>query len=109
MKKNTSNKFGLSEETIHLLESALSKFPQIQEVKIFGSRAMGTYRPGSDIDLAIFSDDLSHLDWLDLLDGIEDLNLLYEIDCLYYNKIDTPALKEHIDQVGKVFYKANKA
>lgn len=106
LKSNTTNNFGISEEVIALITNVFNKFPTIKEVKIFGSRAMGNYKPGSDIDLAIFSDSLTHNDLLDILQELEDLELLYEIDCLDYNKTKEPALKEHINHVGITFYKA---
>ena len=106
LKNNTTNDFGLSEETRTLLVGVFQKFPQVQEVKIFGSRAMGNYRPGSDIDLVVVAPSLSHDELLNLQVGLEDLELLYEIDCLAYHKITEPALREHIDLVGKTFYKA---
>lgn len=106
LKKNTKSKFGLSEKTIALLRDAFRKFPEVKKVKIFGSRAMGNYRPGSDIDLAVFADALPHNTLINILRKIEDLELLYEIDCLDYNKIDNPELREHIDVIGKTFFKA---
>ena len=48
------NNFGLSEKTIEIIKKLLSNYPQIKEVKIFGSRAKGNYKPSSDIDLALF-------------------------------------------------------
>lgn len=44
-------KFGLKDETIEHVHDVFSRFPQIEEVIIYGSRAKGTYRNGSDIDL----------------------------------------------------------
>ena len=73
---------------------------------MFGSRAMGSFRPGSDIDLAIFSDSLTHDDLMNILRELEDLELLYEIDCIDYHTIKEPALQEHINLVGKTFFKA---
>lgn len=96
--------FGLSSQTISLLLSAFSKFPAIEKVKIFGSRAMGSYKPGSDIDLAIFAKPFSYNDLLDVELAIEDLELLYKVDLIDYSKIDHKELKEHIDKVGKIFY-----
>lgn len=96
--------FGLSSQTTSLLHSAFSKFPAIEKVKIFGSRAMGNFRPGSDIDLAVFAKALSYNDLLDIKMAIDDLELLYKIDLIDYNNIDHQELKEHIDQAGKIFY-----
>lgn len=48
--------FGLSEKTLMRIRSFLKAFPEIEEVKIYGSRAMGNYKRGSDIDLAVYGD-----------------------------------------------------
>jgi uncharacterized protein len=46
--------FGLNESELHYILSVLSRFKEIQTAKIFGSRAKGNFKPGSDIDLALF-------------------------------------------------------
>ena len=106
LRNNTTNSFGLSEETTALLVGVFQKFRQVQEVKIFGSRAIGNYRAGSDIDLVVLAPNLSHDDLLNIQIALEDLELLYEIDCLVYHKINEPALREHIDLAGKTLYTA---
>lgn len=102
---NTTNKYGLSENIISLLQNTFSRSPKIELVKIFGSRAMGNYQPGSDIDLAFCAKNFSHDDFLNLSLSIDDLVLLYEIDLIDYHKINNPNLKEHIDTIGKGFYR----
>lgn len=106
MSNNTLNNYGLSPEALNLLNEVFRSFPEIEMVKIFGSRAMGNYRPGSDIDLVIISRNLAHEEHMKILNALEDLELLYEIDCLNYTSIKEPALKEHIDTYGKILYKA---
>ncbi|WP_321426459.1 nucleotidyltransferase domain-containing protein [uncultured Bacteroides sp.] len=96
--------FGLSESVISELNNIFRKYPAIDEVVIFGSRAKGNFTNGSDIDLAvkggITSDDILKIN-LDL----EDVELLYKVDVISYNeKIGTP-IGRHIDRVSKVFYK----
>lgn len=104
LKNNITNDFGLSREITFLIQEVFSKFPKISEVKIFGSRALGNYRPGSDIDLAIFGSSLTHDDLMAILKELEELELLYEIDCIDYQNIKEPALREHIDLYGKTFF-----
>ena len=103
--KSTSvRSFGLSEDVIGLLRSVFASVPAIEKVVIFGSRAKGNYRPGSDIDLAVFAADFTHDDLLDLLVKIDDLELLYQVDCIDYATITNDALRDHIDRVGRVLY-----
>lgn len=72
---------------------------------MFGSRAMGNYRPGSDIDLAVVSDTLTFDGLLELEAQLEMLGLLYKIDLQNLKKIKDTDVLDHIKRVGKVFYK----
>ena len=95
--------FGLNQKTINQLNSVFQKYPEIHQVKIYGSRAVGNYRTGSDIDLAFFSEskeDLSsRLSW-----ELDDLPTPYLFDVVNYNKLSNNPLKKEIDQNGKIFY-----
>lgn len=55
---------------------------------------MGNYKAGSDIDLAVFAPNFEHSDLMDFTVHIENLHLLYEIDCLDYYRIDNPSLRQ---------------
>lgn len=96
------NNFGLSEKTIEIIKKLLSNYQQIKEVKIFGSRAKGNYKPSSDIDLALFGniDDklLRHI-----ASELDELPTPYQFDILNYNDIDNENLKNNIDKFGKIF------
>ena len=82
----------------------LRRYPNIEKVLIFGSRAKGTYSEGSDIDLAAVGDGLTFNQLMDINIQIEDLGLLYKVDVVDYNKnIGTP-IGDHISRVGKPFY-----
>ena len=98
--------FGLPQKTISQLRSVFKNHPEITQVKIYGSRARGHYRRGSDIDLAFFSEsekDLSsNLSW-----ELDDLPSPYIFDLVNYNTLNDSPLKEEIDKYGKVFYKKN--
>lgn len=95
-------KYGLSDFVIADLQNVFKSFPAIDEVLIFGSRAKGNYRDGSDIDLALVSKaPISYNDMMDIKIKIDDLGLLYKVDLVdYYKKKGTP-LGNHIDRVGK--------
>ena len=53
------NAFGLAERDLAYIIAAVSEFPEIQKAVVFGSRAKGNYKKGSDIDIAIFGEDIS--------------------------------------------------
>ncbi|HBX50259.1 MAG: hypothetical protein A2309_02005 [Bacteroidetes bacterium RIFOXYB2_FULL_35_7] len=102
-------RFGLSENIIEEIILILSKYQKIESVIIFGSRAKGNYSNGSDIDLAVKGNSLSFDEFIQIQTEFDQLELLYKIDFIDYTKINEPALKEHIDSVGKFFYKSDKS
>lgn len=94
---------GLNENTRILLQSVFQDYPQIEEVRIFGSRAMNTHQDHSDIDLVIGGEiDVQTLGKLKL--DLEDLPLAQMIDIQVYNQITHTDLKQHIDHFGKKIY-----
>ena len=99
-------KYGLNDTVIAELQAVFGHHPNIKKVLIFGSRAKGNYRDGSDIDLAAIGNNLDYSQLLNILVEIDNLGLLYRVDLLDYQKhINTP-IGEHIDRVGQVFYQS---
>lgn len=93
--------FGLSPETLTAIDHCLRTFPEIVSARIYGSRAKGNYRPGSDIDLAYESPiDCS----APLLAALDALPFPYLFDVTHYDSLDNDQLKDHIDRVGVVIY-----
>ncbi|MEK7729203.1 MAG: nucleotidyltransferase domain-containing protein [candidate division KSB1 bacterium] len=98
-------KFGLSQRDTSSIEEALSRFPEIEKAIVFGSRAMGNYKPGSDVDLAIVGAAITPTTVLRLRALLnEDLPLPYFIDVAHYEKIKNAALKQHIDHEGHLLF-----
>ena len=99
---------GLSEATIAHIHGVLARFGEVHKAVLYGSRALGTYRAGSDIDLTLYGSSLG----FDLLGSIanelDDLLLPYTIDLSFVEKIENPSLREHIDRVGVVFYERRR-
>jgi predicted nucleotidyltransferase len=98
-----TNKFGLSTKTIEAIHSVFSKYSKIEKITIYGSRAMGNYREGSDIDLVMTAPTLTTSDLLKIENEIEDLMLPYKLDLSLFHQIENPDLIEHIKRVGKDF------
>jgi len=102
------NAFGISEKSERLLMDEFAKYAEISEVLIFGSRAKGNFKNGSDIDLAIKGDLCSDLLAFNLSSIFnEKLPIPYHIDIVNYDTIESNELKQHINRVGKLFFKAN--
>lgn len=98
------NTHGLPDTAVAKLQSVFAAHPHIEQVILYGSRAKGNYRPGSDIDLTIVGD---AVDWQELLridNEIDDLLLPYKWDLSLLRQIDNPDLLEHIRRVGITFY-----
>jgi len=99
------NAFGISEKSYQLLATALSKYPQIEEVIVFGSRAKGNYKNGSDIDLAIKGAQCTPGLAFELNGYFnEELPIPYHVDIIDYDSLRNKDLKDHIDRVGIRFY-----
>ena len=97
--------FGLKQEDINKINEIFSHYTAIEQVILYGSRAKGNFQPGSDIDLAIIDLNLSFSDVSDIEMKLDDLLLPYKIDLAQKRKISNLDLIEHINRVGKVFYK----
>jgi len=48
-----NNKLGLKDGNIETIISVLKKYPGIEQALIFGSRAKGDNKPGSDVDMVL--------------------------------------------------------
>ena len=98
-------KFGLKEETVQKINSIFASVPEVNEAILYGSRAKGNYRPGSDIDLTLKGTGLK----LDVMNKIglqlDDLLLPYMFDISVFNHIKDADLIDHINRVGIIFYK----
>ena len=97
--------FGLSKDTLAKIRQSIHKLAQIDKVIIYGSRAKGNYRNGSDIDITLFGENLNLNNSIyPLMDLLDDLYLPYMFDISIFDKIDNQNLKDHINRVGQVFY-----
>ncbi|HEY5593314.1 MAG TPA: restriction endonuclease subunit S [Paludibacter sp.] len=97
-------KFGLEVQVIENIISVLEQHPKVDKGFVFGSRAKGNYRPDSDIDIAIKGNEITTDDIIAISVAIETIGITHKFDLIDYNSIKEPALKEHIDRVGIVFY-----
>ncbi len=93
--------FGLPPRTLSLLRGVLGKHPGIQRAIVYGSRAKGNFRPGSDIDLTLDAPGLMFSELLRINGELDDLMLPYTIDLSLLKQIDNPSLLSHIERVGK--------
>ena len=98
------NSFGISEKSYKLIIKVLMQYPNIEKTIIYGSRAKGNFRRGSDIDLAITGEKLSPAIALEIAALLNEQEPIpYKLDVIHYESICNSDLKEHIDRVGQEF------
>lgn len=99
-------RFGLCGATLASLRAVFEAHPGVRRVVVYGSRAKGCARPGSDIDLAIDAPGLPFTEFLRIEQELDDLNLPYELDLALLEQIESADLRDHIDRVGQLLWPA---
>lgn len=97
--------FGIPTKSMTLIKKAMAEIREIERAVIFGSRSMGNYKNGSDVDMVIYGNDIT----MNLVNKLsmelnEILPLPYYFDIFHYESLENVQLKEHIDKFGKMFY-----
>ena len=101
--------YGLKQDTIDAIIQCLAAIEAIEEAVLYGSRAKGDFKNGSDIDLTLKGEKLALSDIFQLENQLDDLLLPYKFDISIYKQIENPDLIKHIQRVGIVFYKKEPA
>lgn len=96
--------FGLKEATIERIAAVFRQHPEIERVVLYGSRAKGNYRQGSDIDLTLIGTKITYQQLTQIANQLDDLLLPYLFDLSIFSQIEDPDLIDHIHRVGVVFY-----
>jgi predicted nucleotidyltransferase len=102
------NKFGLTERSMQTVSEIFEKYPVVEVVVVFGSRAMGNYKLGSDLDLAIMNLGVDDKTMMKLKNDFEESSLPISVDIVNFADLKHADFIEHIERVGKVFYKKRK-
>lgn len=97
--------YGLEQEDLTALVKILASNGKVDQIVLFGSRAKGSFDPGSDIDISISGKGLDTRDIIDCKVQIDGTSLPYKVDLIIYEKITEPMLRNHIDRVGINLYK----
>jgi predicted nucleotidyltransferase len=99
-----TNDNGLSTATVNRICGVFVQHQNIEKVVLYGSRAKGNYKTGSDIDLTLFGRGLNFDQMGVIASELDDLLLPYTIDLSIFESLTHPELREHIERVGVVFY-----
>jgi uncharacterized protein len=98
--------FGISEKSFQLIVDTIREIKEIEFASVYGSRAMGNFKYGSDVDIVIYGDKISQQTILKLKTQLEqELPIPYFFDITHYESLVNKDLKEHIDRFSKVFFK----
>ena len=90
---------------MNIIREIYAQFPSIKQVLVYGSRAMGNFREGSDIDMTIISDGTFTYDDLLKITGLfDDSYLPYFVDISDFSKLKNADLIDHIQRNGKILY-----
>jgi predicted nucleotidyltransferase len=95
---------GLSNRDIQTIKDIFNRYPDVEKVWLFGSRAIGNYHKGSDIDLAVMNEGISNKTIQSLVTDFEESSLPYFVDVIYFPELKHAGLNEHIKSVGRSFY-----
>lgn len=96
-------KYGLDEDTLQEIYRILSRYDEVREAVLYGSRAKGNYKPFSDIDLTL-KGDVSLDTLLDVMREFDESSLPYMFDVSIFNSLTNKELIEHIARCGKKIY-----
>lgn len=96
--------YGLAKEHYDDIVNILIRYPEIDKVLIYGSRAKGNAKPSSDFDLAVFAPNLDDLNFSKLWNEISNLDLIFKFDILHWDNLENEKLKHKILSEGKSFY-----
>ncbi len=99
---------GLSKSTTSLLQAIFKKSPSIEQVKLYGSRAKGSFNERSDIDLVTYGVDIDRSVIADVLMDLDDSDIPYLFDLQNYHDLKNQQLINHIDRVGLLIYQKAK-
>ena len=100
--------WGLQAAQREAICAVLECFPEVEEVRIFGSRAMGRYHPGSDVDLTLLGE-VNAATLNRISEQLDDLLLPYTFDLSIFDDNDNAELRDHIFRVGQTFYSRARA
>ena len=98
--------YGLDDEEMKMMHDIFAQTVNIDKVILYGSRAKGTYKPFSDVDITLVGDQLTEEDLTDVMFRLEESSLPYFCDVSLFKNLSSPDLISHIQRMGKTIYTA---
>ncbi len=103
-----TKRYGLSPDALNQIIGILSACPAVEQTILFGSRATGTFKPGSDVDLALGGKNLTFDDVLSLKTALEETTLPYTFDLVWDHPGLSPDLRQSLIATGVGDYKKSR-
>src|SRR5690606_2495564 len=100
------HKFGLTAEEMEIIFTIFRNSPEIKQVNIYGSRAKGNWKAGSDIDLVIMDENITSETIWKLKEAFEDSLLPYFVGLQLFSELPESDYKSHIKRIGQPFYRS---
>lgn len=101
--------FGLSYSQLEEIKRVIASFDRIDRAVIFGSRAMGTHKPGSDVDICVYGQQVDTNAATELSRRLNnETTIAFMIDVVAYSGMDNVSLQHHIDQEGVVIFERDE-
>ena len=100
---------GLTESTAAQIRAVFANHPEVETVILYGSRAKGNYRQGSDIDLTLLGGGMTPNILGRIRSDFDDGSLPYRFDLSILSQVTDADLIDHIRRVGVVFYEKDPA
>ncbi|GBE40197.1 nucleotidyltransferase domain protein [bacterium BMS3Bbin09] len=98
-------KYGLSDAAVKKIHNVFARYPEVEKAILYGSRAKGDYKNGSDIDMTLSGgDDITVSVLGKIMEDIDDLLLPYTVDLSIFSRISDQEVINHIRRVGVIFY-----
>ncbi len=104
MAQGNSLIYGLSPAIIEDLRQVFSHYPEVHQVLIFGSRAKGNFKDGSDIDLAVIAPSMNDSTFTRLWHEIDALPLVFKVDLLHWDRLSNTKLKQNAQCSGRQLF-----
>jgi len=97
-------RFGLEQHILDRIVNVLATHPLVERAVVYGSRATGNFKPQSDIDLAIYSSEMSDKEFARLRFEIQELPIVFKLDVVRFDTLGDIGLKRKVFQEGKTIY-----
>ena len=94
------SQYGVSQSIWRQILKTCFSFPDVKRVILYGSRATGSYRQGSDIDLAIDAPLMTDREFAQLWNAVDDLPIVFSMDVVHLQKLQNESLLQAIRMYG---------